>query len=161
VSPVPVVLRHHEALELNLVEYCGAISLAELKALAEFQAVNTQHLRRDCLAHVRPGAHFACVDFTALDDLFAHYRALFAPLDLQIVRRSAWLCESEAACRHVRHWLAGDPRTGMASAARQFDTFAEACEWLLLSDAEAEIVARAEGFAEIAAFDERTLPRAR
>jgi hypothetical protein len=147
------VLRHNQALDLNLVEYLGPVSLAELTALAEFQAGNVIHLRRDCMNRVHAGAHFAEVDFTALDALFAHYRTLFAPLSLQIVRRSAWLCESDAARLHVRHWLGGDPRAGMASAVRQFETFAEAGEWLLLTRAETASVERGEDFAEIVRFN--------
>jgi hypothetical protein len=150
---LPVVLRHNEALDLNLADYLGQVTLAEFSALADFLAANPQHLGRDCLSRVQAGAHFTGVDFGALDALFAHYRALFAPLDLQIVRRSAWLCEGGAGRRHVRHWLAADPRAGMSSAARQFDTFAEAGEWLLLTETEIAAAERGEGFAEIVKFD--------
>ena len=150
---MPVVLFHSEGLDLNVVEYRGPVTLAELEALAAFQARNPRHMRRDCLNHVRPGAYFAAVDLRALDALFAHYRTLFAPMTFEIMRRSAWLCESEAACKHVRHWLSGDTRRGMSSAVRQFDTLAEACDWLLLPEAQTGAVARREGFVETASFD--------
>lgn len=149
-----VVLRHNANLELNLVEYRDVVTLAELKALADFVAAHPQHMARDALAVVMPGARFSDVDATALDQLFAHYRKLYAPIQFQLLRRSAWICQSEAAAPQVRHWLSGDTREGMSSAVRQFDTIAEAGEWLVLSAAEIALAERREGFAELARFGE-------
>jgi hypothetical protein len=64
---VTIVLRHNEALELNLVEYRDVVSLAELKALAQFAAANPEHMVRDGLAIVMPNARFSDVDAPALD----------------------------------------------------------------------------------------------
>jgi hypothetical protein len=151
---VTVVLRHNAALELNLVEYGGVITLAELTALAQFVAANPEHMIRDGLAVVMPGARFSDVDKPALDALFAHYRKLYAPIEFQILRRSAWVCLSQAAAPQVRHWLSGDIREGMSSAVRQFDTLAEAGEWLVLSADEIAFAERREGFIEIVRFNE-------
>ena len=53
----------------------------------------------------------------------------------------------------MRHWLSGDIREGMSSAVRQFDTLAEAGEWLVLSPTEIALAERRESFIEIARFD--------
>lgn len=149
-----VVLRHNQTLELNLVEYRASVTLAELKALSAFLARNDAYLRRDCLNFVLPDADFRSIDLPALDDLFAYYGALFAPLKLQIFRRAAWVCQSEAALQTVRYWLDGrDMRERMSSAVRRFDTLGEAGDWLVLSDAELDMVARGQDFDEIARFD--------
>ena len=44
-----IVLRHSEALELNLIEYQGAVSLGELHALAAFVTERPEHMQRDGL----------------------------------------------------------------------------------------------------------------
>lgn len=147
-----IVLRHNEALELNLIEYRDVVSLAELRGLAQFAAANTEHMVRDGLAIVMPNARFSDVDKPALDALFAHYRQLYAPIQFQLLRRSAWVCQSEAAAPQVHHWLSGDAREGMQSAVRQFDTLAEAGEWLVLSADEVARAERREGFEEVARF---------
>lgn len=147
-----IVLRHNEALDLNLIEYRDVVSLAELKALAQFATENPEHIVRDGLAIVMPNARFSDVDAPALDALFAHYRQLYAPIQFQLLRRSAWVCQSEHAAPQVRHWLSGDAREGMQSAVRQFDTLAEAGEWLVLSNEEIARAERREGFTEVARF---------
>lgn len=149
-----IVLRHNETLELNLIEYRDVVSLAELKALAQFAAANPEHMVRDGLAVVMPNARFSDVDKSALDALFAHYRTLYAPIEFQLLRRSAWVCLSEHAAPQVRHWLSGDAREGMQSAVRQFDSIAEAGEWLVLSDDEMALAERREGFPEVARFSD-------
>lgn len=149
---MPAVLRHNETLELNLVEYQGGVTLAELKAMAAFMARNPQCMRRDTLNIVHPGAHFSAIPTAELDGLFAYYAKLFEPLNLQIMRRAAWVCRSKAAEPAMRHWLRGDMRAHMASTVRAFDTMEEAADWLLLSAAELALVERADSFADIARF---------
>lgn len=149
---MPAVLRHNETLELNLVEYQGGVTLAELKALAAFMARNPEHLRRDTLTIIQPGGHFNAIALAELDGLFAYYAKLFAPLNLQIMRRAAWVCRSAAAEAHLHHWLSGDARRQMSSTVRAFDTMAEAADWLLLSPAELALVERGQGFANVARF---------
>lgn len=149
-----IALRYNAELELNLAEYRGPISLAELKVLAAWGGQRTEYLRRDCLNIVTPDADFAAVDLSALDALFSKYRIIYAPLDFQIFRRSAWVCQSPAARGHVEYWLGGrDIRETMSSATRQFETFEEAGDWLLLSDAELARVVRGDGFEEMAVFE--------
>src|SRR5690606_37101556 len=93
-APVPVVLRHNETLELNVAEYHGAITLGELQAVAEYLAANRSFLKCDCLSIVFPGATFENIAFDDLDRIFGRYQTLYAPLNFQIIRRSAWLCFS-------------------------------------------------------------------
>lgn len=149
-----LVLRHSAALELNLVEYRGVVTLAELHALAAFAADHRDLMVQDGLAVVAPDARFSDVDTDALDELFAHYRQLYAPIKFEMLRRSAWVCLSERAAPQVKHWLGGDTREGMSSAVRQFDSIAAAGEWLVLSGAEIAAVERGEGFVEIARFQD-------
>lgn len=147
-----VIIRRNEAVELNLVEFVGDISLDELKAVAKFQADKPDLLASDCLNVVRAGANFNLVTFQQLDALFEHYRMLFSPLRLQIFRRAVWLCEDDGPKPHITHWLSRDTREGMSSTVKQCHSFAEAADWLLLMDVERSMLERGEGFDEIARF---------
>ena len=151
---MPVVLRHNEQLELNLAEYRGSISFAELEAVATFLAQNPAFLKRDCLSLVTPRADFDRVELTALDRLFGRYKTIYAPMSFQIIRRSAWLCLSPAAQAHIDHWIGQrDAREAMSSTLRQFSSYAEAGDWLVLSEAETRALETGAGFAEIARFE--------
>jgi len=152
---VPVVLSHNQALELNLAVYTGVITIAQLTQVAGFGAKRPDFLKADTLNVVREDVDFSAVDRAELDALFARYKALFAPLNFQIYRRSAWLCLNKSAEAHVEYWLGEhDMREAMSSAARKFETYAEAGDWLLLNPAELELVERGEGFTELAVFDD-------
>jgi hypothetical protein len=158
---VTVVLRHNAAIDLNLVEYRDAVSFAELKGIAAFVSADPAHMKRDTLTIVCPAAHFSSVEMTELDALFEHYRALYAPLHFDLLRRSAWVCQSEAAAPHVAHWLGGDIRSGMRSTVREFDTIEQAGEWLVLNETEIAATVSGDGFAEIIRFtDTPVAPRA-
>lgn len=149
-----VVLRHNDALELNRVEYRGSVSLDELLALAEFQAGEQSFLTYDVLNWVMPGTDFLSVDFRALDTLFARYRTIFEPLNFLILRRSAWICDSDVAMPHLRHWLGGrDTKDAMSTDARLFESFEAATEWLILSTAEAATLKSGDGFREVFRLD--------
>jgi hypothetical protein len=150
---VPLVLRHNDPLELNLAEYCGSVTVLELEAAAAFFAAQVSLVKHDTLHLVHAGADFDSLDFGALDRLFERYASIFAPIDFQIVRRSAWVCQSAAARPYIAYWVEGrDTRGALSSTLRQFGSLAEAGEWLLLSDAEIETLERGEGFVELARF---------
>jgi hypothetical protein len=53
-----------------------------------------------------------------------------------------------------------DTREAMSSALCQFSSFAEAGDWLVLSEAETGVLERREGFSELARFDSPAIPRA-
>lgn len=145
-----IVLRHNERLELNRVEYSGSVGVAELTALAEFQTSTPAWLGYDCLNLVAPNTDFDTVDLDELDRLFAQYAALFQPLSFFIMRRSAWVCESPLAMRHVRHWAGGrETKETMKSDVRIFDTIETAGEWLLLRQTEFDTVRAGVGFQDI------------
>jgi len=147
---MPIVARHNEELELNRVDYVGSITAAELGALAEFNAANPTWVTYDCLSLVLPGADFLSIDLQALDALFKHYRGIYQPMNMLIMRRSAWLCQSPAAERHVGYWTKPrDQKETMSSDVRVFDTFETAAEWLLLRPAELDKLKSGEGFTEI------------
>jgi hypothetical protein len=152
---VPVVLRHNELLELNIAEYRGAITVAELQGVADFLSVNSSFLKYDCLSVVFPGAAFDAVAFDDLDRIFGRYRALYAPINFQIIRRSAWICFSPAAQQHVDLWSGKrDAREAMSTTLRQFATFEEAGDWLVLSEAETLALQTGAGFDDLARFDD-------
>ncbi|MEZ5960233.1 MAG: hypothetical protein R3C30_07350 [Hyphomonadaceae bacterium] len=152
---MPVVLRHNQLLELNIAEYHGAITLAELQELADFLTTNSSFLKCDCLSIVLPGAAFADVEFDALDRIFGRYKSLYAPINFQIIRRSAWICFSPAAQPHIDHWSGQrDAREAMSTTLRQFETFEQAGDWLVLSEAETLALQTRTGFDELARFDD-------
>lgn len=158
---MPVVLRHNELLEFNIAEYRGAITVGELQAVADFLAVNRAFLKCDCLSIVYPGATFDGVAFDDLDRIFGRYTTLYAPMNFQIIRRSAWICFSPAAQAHVDHWSGKrDAREAMSTTLRQFATFEEAGDWLVLSEAETLAMQNGAGFDELVHFDDGATPRA-
>jgi hypothetical protein len=154
---VTVTIRHSDALALNLAEYTGSVLLSELRALADFAASRVRLLKCDCLSIVEADAEFSALGMSDLDALFAYYGVVFAPLDMQIFRRSAWICRSAGAQAYVSYWLGGrDTRQEMRSDVRQFDDEAQAGQWLLLNRAEIALVRERTGFLQIAAFDGAT-----
>lgn len=153
-----VVLRHNETLELNRIEYAGRITLEQLKAVAAYGARNPSFLKCDSLQIVAADADFD-LDPHALDLLFLRYTKLYARFDLQIYRRSAWVCHSHRAQAMVDHWVNGrDLKEGLSSTVRLFASVQAAGEWLLLSGEEVTAVERADGFSEIARFEATPAP---
>jgi hypothetical protein len=149
---VTVIFRRNEEIELNLCEFTGAIALDELKAVAKYQADKPDILGSDTFNLVRADADFSAITFSMLDQMFEHYRRLFMPLRLQIFRRAVWLCESDAPKAHVAYWLSQDAKENMSTTVKHCHSFAEAADWLLLTDAERGMVERCEGFVEIIRF---------
>lgn len=148
---MPLVVRHNDVMEVNRVDYVGAVTMNELAALAAFNAANPTWVSYDCVSVVMPGADFLSVGVTELDDLFSKYRTIYEPMNLLIMRRSAWICLSAAALPHVRHWV-GDPRErreSIGSDVRMFESFEAAGEWLLLRGTEVEAVKAGDGFRDV------------
>ncbi|MEQ1820783.1 MAG: hypothetical protein ABL871_19445 [Terricaulis sp.] len=160
---MPVVLRHNELLELNVAEYHGAISFAELKGVADYLAANRSFLKCDCLSIVYPGGHFDGVGLEALNTLFGRYKVMYEPINFQIIRRSAWLCFSPAAQAHVDHWSGKrEAREVMSTTLRQFASFEEAGDWLVLSEAQTLALQTGAGFEELVRFDDTpAIPQSR
>lgn len=159
---MPVVLRHNESLELNVAEYRGAVTVAELKAVANYLALNPTFLKRDCLSIVFPAANFDAVALETLNEIFGAYKALYQPMSFQIIRRSAWICLSPAAQAHVDHWSGKrEAREAMSTTLQQFATFEEAGDWLVLSEAETLAVQTGVGFEELIRFEDAPIPQAR
>jgi len=153
---VPVVLRHNETLELNRVEYHGAVTASELFQLAEFHNHAPKWLTFDFLSLILPGANFDAVDFPALDDLFGRYRKMLAPMEFLMMRRSAWLCQSERARAHLFHWMNGrETRDSMSSDVRLLESFEQVGDWLLLNPTELDQLRTGEGFFEVVRYVEQ------
>lgn len=152
---MPIVLRHNEMLEMNLVVYRGAVSPTELEDVAAYLAANPSFLKRDTLNIVTETATFDAVPLDKLDTLFGRYRTLYAPLDFQMLRRSAWVCFSPAAQAHVDHWSGKrEAREAMSTTLRQFASFQEAGDWLVLSAAETVALQTGAGFDLVATIED-------
>jgi hypothetical protein len=148
-----IILRRNETIELNVVEFGGAINLDELEHLARHQAEHPMSAKSDALNVIAPGAIFDGVDFAALDALNAYYRTLYQTIDFQILRRAAWVCRSEVARPMLEHWLRGrNPNDGFSSDVRVFTTLGQGADWLLLNVAETDELLSGHGFVEIARF---------
>ncbi len=143
----------HASYELCFAEYSGTVSVDELVALSDFLAAQPTLLSYDTLSWIAPGADFSAFDPTALDAMFARYRTLFQPLNLVILRRGAWVCDSPACEPYLERWL-GEPdlRKTLSSDVRRFPNIQAAAEWLLLDPGKAAVIARREGFRELARF---------
>jgi hypothetical protein len=152
-SLVAISFRHHDGLALNLALYSGDVHFEELKAQADFLANNPRLLRLDCVSIIEQDADFSPVSLEAIDQLFSHYRILFAPLSMQLFRRSAWLCRNERARPYMNYWLGDrDTRSAVASDVRSFEDEVDAGAWLALTEAEIDRLRRRDGFRELAAF---------
>lgn len=152
---VTVLVRHSKTLNLNFVECSGVVTTEQLGALAACAAENPLLLEADSLNIVRPGADLSGVDMAALGALYARYQKLFAPVQVQVYRRTAWVCESPSAMSHVAFWDRGDEsRKAFSSNTRRLDTIAEAADWLLLNSAELRQIETGQGFSLIALFDD-------
>lgn len=156
---MPLVLRHNATLELSRVEYFGAIRAADLNAHATFNAANPIWLGFDCVSVVHADVDVSGLSLADLDGVFRAHRKLFEPLNLMFMRRSAWVCESETGQRFLSHWLAkrNADKSPWADV-RQFNTFEDIGEWMLLSPAHLAILKSGEGFTEIARFDAPRAP---
>lgn len=151
---MPVILQHSRTIELNRVEYRGAVSLAEMHALGEYQLSHPEWLSYDLLNVLVADANFSGLGLDDLDRIVAKYGALFAPTELLIFRRSAWVSFSPQSQAHLDHWIARrNTRQNQTQEARQFATFAEAAAWLVLSPAKAAPLETGEGFAEMARLE--------
>lgn len=150
---MPIILRHNAALELNRVEYSGALRAKDLHDHAAFNAANPVWLGFDCVSIVHENIDISTISLNDLDGVFKAHRELFEPLNLMFMRRSAWVCESALAQRLLSHWM--DKRNADKSRwadVRQFETFEAAAEWMLLSSEYTAILKHGVDFQEIARF---------
>ncbi len=149
-----IIFRHHEKLEINRVDYCGAIRLTELLEHARYRTTVAHWLNHDHINVVARGAHAPDVTKAALDALYLQHRELFETEKLLIRRRSAWICQSPPVLDILKYWVGarGAKKSGHTDV-RLFDTFEEAGQWLVLNHEEIAIAASGEGFFEVARFD--------
>lgn len=151
---MPIVLRHNATLELNRVEYSGAIVARDLHDHAAFNAANPEWLGFDCVSVLQADVDTSRISVASLDEVFRTHSALFTPLSLMFVRRSAWICESEIGQQLLNYWIT--KRNAMQrqwSDVRQFESFEAAGEWMLLSAESIATLKSGENFKQIAHFD--------
>jgi hypothetical protein len=147
-------LQHSPSLELNRIVYAGAISTAEMVALAEYQLGHPNWLAYDVFNLIAPDADFSAVRANDLDAIVAKYKALFEPRDLVIFRRSAWLSHSPASQQQLEHWIARrNTRGAQTLQARQFEEFAPAAAWLGLGPDRAHLLESGAEFGEVARYE--------
>ncbi|MFT3726268.1 MAG: hypothetical protein QM759_00375 [Terricaulis sp.] len=150
-----VVLQHSRSLELNRIFYGGRISNAQMVALADYQLAHPDWLAYDVFNLIAPGADFSPIRTEDLDAIVAKYTTIFAPRDLLIFRRSAWINRSPAAQAQLDHWIARrNTRKEQTLDARQFESVPEAANWLVLTADKAPLLETGEGFEELARYDQ-------
>lgn len=156
---MPIVLRHNPKLELSRVEYCGAIRSKDLHHHAAYNAAHPIYLGFDCVSVIHADVDPSGVSLSDLDGVFRSHRELFEPLNLMFMRRSAWVCESPMGQRLLSHWLVkrNADKSPWADV-RQFDSFDDAGEWMLLSPEGKHALKTGEGFAEVARFESAAAP---
>lgn len=156
-----VILRYSETLNLTFVECTGVVTTAQLASLARCAAENMAFLKADSLNLVHADADLSSVDLQALAAHFAQYQKLYAPLQFQIYRRTAWVCHSPSAEAQVDFWVLGNAsRKAFSTNTRRLNTLAEAADWLLLNQAELAMIETGEGFVEFAVFEDAPPRRA-
>jgi len=150
---MPIRLRHNAALEVSRVEYFGAMAISDLEANAAFNAANPEYLGYDCLSIIRADIDVAGLSLSDLESILNTHHTLFEPLDLMILRRSAWICENAPAQRLLTHWFATrEQKRSTHAVLRQFETHDDVAEWFLLDADGARQLRSGEGFTEIATF---------
>jgi hypothetical protein len=151
---VSIILRHNPKLELSRVEYTGAIRGKDMHDHAAYNAANPIWLGFDCISVIHDDVDVSGISLPDLDGVFSAHRQLFEPLNLMFMRRSAWVCESPNGQRFLSHWL--NKRNADKSPwadVRQFNSFDEAGEWMLLSAENIAALKSGDGFSEIARFE--------
>lgn len=151
---MPIVLRHNSKLELSRVEYNGVMRAKDLHDHAAFNAANPIWLGFDCVSVIHDDVDVSGISLPDLDGVFTAHRELFEPLNLMFMRRSAWVCESPGGQRFLSHWL--NKRNADKSPwadVRQFNSFDEAGQWMLLAPDGLHALRTGEGFRDIARFD--------
>lgn len=147
-------MQHNRDLELGRIEYRGRISNAEIIAILEYQLAHQEWLAYDAVNLITADAEGGALHAADLDAALANYATLFAPTDLLIFRRSAWINQSAALQPVVDHWISRrNTGGGQTLEARQFASFAEAVPWLKLPANAAALLETGEGFNELARFE--------
>ncbi|MFT3726269.1 MAG: hypothetical protein QM759_00380 [Terricaulis sp.] len=152
---LPVVMQHSRDLELGRIEYRGRITNAEVIAILEYQLAHQEWLAYDTVNLITADAEGGALHPAHLDAILANYATLFAPTDLLIFRRSAWINLSPALQPVVDHWInRRNTGGGQTLEARQFKSFAETVPWLKLPANAATLLETGEGFQELARYEQ-------
>lgn len=141
-----IIERHTERCHLSTVEMNGPVTLPELEAHNAHRFARRIVLTADCLWYVGRETVFTDMSVAKLDAYSARLRALYRAAPLPMVRRTAWLCESEQALPFVRHFLRDrSADDGLYALPRLVGAFPEAAAWLMVSESDlAETLARGE-----------------
>lgn len=151
---MPISLTRNNELGLCLNRFTGAITAPEVRDFMRFHSSDPLLATSDLLQVFEQDADLSAISAEELDHLRDFLRDLLAPIEFQLVRRSAFVCRSPMALQEVTYWLRGrDQRDGIKTDPRLCDTLEEACAWLLLGPGESAIVAAERGFVELARFD--------
>jgi len=129
---VTIEFRRLETLDLCLVRFSGAVRFAELRDQLHYRAERRQLLTADTLHVISPDAAFVDLNPARLEAFRETHRSVLKPSNLPALRRSAWLCFSDACLEFLHLWLGGSaPDDGLYSAPALVNSMAEAAEWLM------------------------------
>lgn len=143
-----ITLFQHAALNFQVVKLEGVLTNAELAGLGVAHFQNPDWARADAINLIDEALDVSKIDYSQLDVLRQHYRALQSSLDLHLVRRAAWVCPNPSAWTLLEYWLADrHSRDGQGTDVCLVASLAEAS--LLFDAVELDAVSRREGFTEL------------
>jgi hypothetical protein len=143
-----ITLFEHAHLSFQVVRMDGVLTNAQLAGLGAAHLQNRDWARADAVHLIDEALDVSQVDYTQLDVLRQHYRALQSSLDLHLVRRAAWVCPNPSAWNLLEYWLADrHSRDGQGTDVCLVSSLAEAS--LLFDAEELDVVSRWQGFTEL------------
>ena len=152
---MPITLSMHRRLGFHLVRFEDELAFTELVELGRLHAAIPMFAAADAIHVIDQAADMSRLQLSELDILRAHYAKLQRGLDLYLVRRSAWVCCTAAACRLVEYWL--DGRHSRDGQKPEVIMAADVADTLpLFSKDEIEAVQRPREFTEIARIGARS-----
>jgi hypothetical protein len=126
----------------------GVLTNAQLAGLGAAHFQNRAWASADAINLIDEDLDVSQVDYSQLDGLRQHYRALQSSLDLHLVRRAAWVCPNPSAWSLLEYWLADrHSRDGQGTDVCLVASLAEAS--LLFDAEELDAVGRWSGFSEL------------
>lgn len=151
---MPILMRHHEALELTRVDFYGKLLPEHMQGYGDYGMANQQWVEFDTMTFVAADTDVSAMTPAYIDSFFNAFGQVLRTSDKMVRRRTGWVCDSPVYEAVLNLWLEkrnADCEPG--GQVRLFKTTEAACEWLLLTPSGAAALASGEGFAELARFD--------
>lgn len=147
-----ITIARHARLGFHLVRIAGALTAEQFFAAYAAIAREPSWAQADTFYIVEEDSRLESGDARALlDQLRVVNRNVFAPLDVYLVRRAAWICYAPAAWPLIEYWLRDrHSRDGLQSEFCGGATLDVARQ--LFDEAEIAAVANGDDFDALAAF---------